>query len=86
MQDKAGGCSALQQCRSTTCDHSQLDRCSLLYRFQLVTFSDISNLLLPAGLGPAAADLDLTSLFNIRTSAINGTVGWDVRQAPACPP
>lgn len=53
------------------------------YRFQLVSFSDISKLLLPGGFGQASADLDLTSLFNIRTAAINGTGGWDVSQAPA---
>jgi hypothetical protein len=53
------------------------------YRFQLVTFSDSSSLLLPAGFDPAFPDQDLTSLFNIRTGALNGTAGWNASQAPA---
>ena len=53
------------------------------YRFQLVSFSDISKLLLPAGMASAFAGQDLTSLFNINTAAINGTGGWDSSQAPA---
>jgi autotransporter-associated beta strand protein len=53
------------------------------YRFQLVSFSDISKLLLPAGMTSAFAGQDLTSLFNINTAAVNGTGGWDANQAPA---
>ena len=53
------------------------------YRFQLVTFSDISRLLLPAGMTSAFAGQDLTSLFNLNTAAVNGTGGWDATQAPA---
>jgi autotransporter-associated beta strand protein len=53
------------------------------YRFQLVGFSDVSKLLLPAGMASAFAGQDLTTLFNVNTSAINGTGGWDSSQAPA---
>lgn len=50
------------------------------YRFELVSFADLTSLLLPQGLGPAFADQDLTSLFNLNTSAVNGTGGWDSSQ------
>ena len=53
------------------------------YRFQLVSFSDISKLLLPTGMTSAFAGQDLTTLFNINTAATNGTGGWDSSQAPA---
>lgn len=53
------------------------------YRFQLVSFSGSSSLLLPAGFAPVFPDQNLTTLFNIRTGAINGTAGWDASQVPA---
>jgi fibronectin-binding autotransporter adhesin len=53
------------------------------YRFQFATFADASRLLLPAGMGSAFPDQDLTTLFNLNTSAVNGTGGWDASQRPA---
>ena len=60
----------------------QIDDTSF-YRFELVSFADLSKLLLPAGMAPATADQDLTSLFAINTAAINGTAGWDPSQVPS---
>jgi fibronectin-binding autotransporter adhesin len=53
------------------------------YRFQFATFADASRLLLPAGMGSAFPDQDLTTLFNLNTSAVNGTGGWDASQRPS---
>jgi fibronectin-binding autotransporter adhesin len=49
------------------------------YRFAVIGVNEVSSILLPGSFGAAAADMDITSLFTLNTSAVNGTGGW---QAP----
>jgi fibronectin-binding autotransporter adhesin len=46
------------------------------YRFSVIAVNEISSILLPASLGTPVADMDITSLFTLNTSAVNGTGGW----------
>jgi len=48
----------------------------LEYRFPIFTVPSLSSILLPQGFGQPVNDMDLSSLFAVRTSAINGTAGW----------
>jgi hypothetical protein len=46
------------------------------YRFAVIGVNEVSSILLPGSFGAAAADMDITSLFTLNTSAVNGTGGW----------
>jgi fibronectin-binding autotransporter adhesin len=46
------------------------------YRFAIASIDSLSSILLPGSFGAATNDMDLTSLFAIRTVGFNGTAGW----------
>jgi len=52
------------------------------YAFPIVSFDNLSSLVLPAGFGQPTAGMDLTSLFDISLAATNGTGGWSGGNAP----